>query len=101
MKKTEAQKRKDTPLFRGLLQYFPDALAEVSRISLVGSKQHHPDEDMHWDKGKSSDHADCILRHLSDYGKGIKYDTDGQPHLGKVAWRSLALLQIEIENANE
>jgi Domain of unknown function (DUF5664) len=83
---------------RGLLDYFPDALAEVSHVSFVGNEQHNPGQELHWAKGKSTDHADCILRHLVDRGT---LDTDGLRHSAKVAWRALALLQTEIEDERE
>jgi hypothetical protein len=51
---------------------------------------------MHHARGKSTDHADCILRHLIDRGT---VDTDGIRHSAKVAWRALALLQLELEEA--
>ena len=80
---------------RGLLDYFPDACAEVANVSYVGNEQHNPGQEMHWAKEKSTDHADCIVRHLVDRGT---IDTDGLRHSAKVAWRALALLQTEIEN---
>lgn len=84
-----AEERKNYPLYRGLLKYFPDALLEVCRISKEGNDQHHPDEDLHWDKGKSNDHEDALLRHLMERD------------MGKVAWRALAALQTEIERERE
>jgi hypothetical protein len=92
---TDSKERKDVPIARGVLDYFPDALAEVARVSKAGNDQHNPGEPMHWAKEKSTDHADCIVRHLIDRGK---LDTDGQLHSAKVAWRALALLQTELEN---
>lgn len=89
-----AQERKDRPLARGVLDYFPDALMEVARLSKIGNDQHNPGQEMHWAKEKSTDHADCILRHLIDRGT---LDTDGVRHAAKVAWRGLALLQIELD----
>jgi hypothetical protein len=53
---------------------------------------------MHWDRNKSTDQADCILRHMVDRGK---VDADGLRHSAKVAWRALALLQVEIENTGK
>lgn len=91
---TNATERKGIQLYTGLIRYFPDALAEVARVSVAGSKQHHPDEPVHWDREKSDDHLDCIARHLWDAGTR---DIDGQRHTAKVAWRALAALQIEIE----
>lgn len=89
-----AAERKERPLARGVLDYFGAALLEVAHVSFVGNKQHNGDEPMHWAKEKSTDEADCIMRHLIDRGK---LDTDGLRHSAKVAWRALALLQREIE----
>ena len=91
---TDAAARKAAPMAEGLLWYFPNALAAVAAVSKAGNDQHNPGQPMHHSRGKSSDHADCILRHLIDAGT---LDTDGQRHTAKVAWRALALLQEEIE----
>ncbi len=93
---TDAKERKATPLCTGVLDYFPRALAEVARVSRAGNEQHHPGQPLHWDKAKSLDHADCILRHLVDRGS---LDNDGQRHSAKMAWRALALLETELEKA--
>ena len=92
------QERKERPIARGALDYFPDAIAEVAHTSYIGNQQHNPGEELHWSKGKSDDHADCIARHLLDRGK---LDDDGVRHSAKVAWRALALLQTEIEEEQE
>lgn len=92
---TDKQERKNLPLCTGVLDYFPDAIAAVAATSKAGNDQHNPGQPLHWAKEKSTDHADCILRHLVDRGT---IDTDGIRHSAKVAWRALALLQIEIEN---
>ena len=93
---TDSKIRKQTPIATGVLDYFPDALAAVAEVSRKGNDQHNPGEPLHWAKEKSTDHADCIVRHLIDRGK---FDTDGTRHSAKAAWRALALLQIEIEQA--
>lgn len=90
--------RKDRPIARGVLDYFPDAIAEVAHVSKIGNDQHNPGQPMHWAKEKSTDHADCIIRHLIDRGK---IDSDGVRHAAKVAWRALALLQTEIDKERE
>lgn len=94
----DAAARKNVPMARGLLDYFPNACAAVAELSRVGNKQHNPGEPMHWARDKSTDHADCIVRHLLDRGT---IDTDGQRHSTKIAWRALALLQTELEEAGE
>lgn len=89
-----SKQRKETPVYSGVLKYFPDAIMEVARVSLAGNKQHHPDEPLHWDRSKSTDELDALSRHLIDAGK---IDSDGIRHSAKVAWRALANLQKEIE----
>jgi hypothetical protein len=89
-----AEKRNEYPMAGGLLDYFPNALAEVSRLSLQATQQHHQGEDMHWDRAKSKDHRSKIIRHLIDSGK---LDDKGMRHSAMVAWRALALLQEELE----
>ena len=92
---TDAQKRKETPVFSGVLNYFPDAIKEVAQCSFVGNEQHNPNTPLHWDRSKSGDEKDALVRHLLDAGT---IDTDGIRHSAKVAWRALANLQKEIEN---
>ena len=94
MNRDDATARKRAPVATGVLDFFPDAIMAVANCSLVATEQHHPGERMHWERGKSEDHADCILRHMMDRGT---VDTDGVRHSAKVAWRALALLQTEIE----
>jgi len=91
---SDSKARKDVPIVRGVLDYFPDAIAAVAEVSRVGNEQHNPGQPMHWAREKSTDHADCIVRHLMERGT---IDVDKLRHSAKVAWRALALLQIEIE----
>lgn len=63
---TDTAERKQIPLFSGCLAYFPAALAGVARHSKVGNDKHNPGEPLHHARGKSMDHEDCILRHLTD-----------------------------------
>lgn len=91
----EATERKQRPVVRGVLDYFPDAIMEVAHCSFICNEQHHKGEPLHWDKSKSTDEADALLRHLMKRGT---IDTDGVRHSAKVAWRALALLQRELDN---
>lgn len=91
---TDAVERKNTPIVSGVLDYFPLALAEVAKCSKAGNDQHNPNKHLHWDKTKSTDHADCMARHLIDRNA---FDTDGIRHSVKLAWRALAYLQIQLE----
>lgn len=94
---TEAFDRKGLPVVTGVLDYFPLAIAEVAKVSKAGNDQHNPGTPLHWDRTKSLDHADSLVRHLMERGQ---LDGDGQRHSAKVAWRALALLQTELEEAN-
>ena len=78
--------RKQIPLYTGLIKYFPDALIEVAKNSYKGSQQHHPEKGVHWDKSKSKDELDALMRHL--------FEGDW----AAVAWRALAHLQRECDN---
>lgn len=91
---SDAADRKNIPIARGCLDYFPAALAAVAELSRIGNEQHNPGEPMHHARGKSGDHADCVIRHLMDRGA---LDADGIRHSAKAAWRALALLQEELE----
>ena len=86
--------RLEYPMFDGLLAYFPNALAEVTKVSKIGNDQHNPGQPMHWARGKSTDHENKIMRHLVDVGRK---DHRGVRHAARLAWRALALLQEELE----
>tara|TARA_Y100000004_G_C8729397_1_gene333659 strand:- start:229 stop:564 length:336 start_codon:yes stop_codon:yes gene_type:complete len=90
--------RKKIPVYSGVLNYFPDAIREVAKVSYAGNEQHHPGKPLHWDRAKSTDELDALSRHLIQAGT---IDDDGMRHSAKVAWRALANLQKEIENDND
>ena len=84
----EAHLRKKIPLYSGLVKYFPDALVAVAKVSYEGNEQHHPGTHVHWDRSKSGDELDALMRHL------IEGDW------ASVAWRALAHLQKELEKCS-
>jgi hypothetical protein len=90
---TDSEARKQIPIFSGVMNYFPLALAAVARVSKRGNDKHNPGVPLHWSRDKSTDHADCIARHLLDYDTldavTMEYE-DAQA----LAWRALALLQV-------
>lgn len=92
---TGSEDRKETPIYSGVIRYFPRALAAVARRSFSGNQKHNPGEPLHWAKGKSTDHLDCIARHLVDVG--TVDPTDGELHDVMLAWRALANLEIRLE----
>jgi hypothetical protein len=95
---SNAAKRKAQPVATGVLAYFPKALRAIAEVSLKGNEQHNPGQPLHWDRSKSQDHVDCLVRHLLDHLEGNALDSDGMEHLRKVAWRALALLETYLEN---
>lgn len=81
----DAQARKDIPIYSGCVAYFPLALAAVARLSKRGNDQHNPGSPLFWDRSKSGDELDALMRHIIDG------DWDA------VAWRALAHLQKQEE----
>lgn len=98
----DSKERKDYPLFSGCLRYFPSALAGIAKISKLGNDKHNPGQEMHHARSKSSDHGDCIIRHLIDVedllaamNRGDKNVTKQEVliEVNQMAWRALALSQ--------
>lgn len=89
-----SDQRKEYPMASGLLDYFPDALAEISHVSYLGNQKHNPGQPLHWSRAKSADHADCVVRHYT-----TRNGMDGGTvlHLAEAAWRALADLQMALE----
>ena len=82
---TDSKARKEIPMYEGLFKFFPRALAAVAHHSFVGSKQHHAESPVYWDRSKSTDELDALLRHV--------LDEDWEA----VAWRGLANLEKKLE----
>lgn len=87
--------RKDMPVHAGCLLYFPDAIAAVARLSKKGNDKHNPGEPLHWSRGKSNDHAECVARH-SLTPDAIDPEMQ-ESHRVMTAWRALADLQLAEE----
>ena len=91
---TDPAARKAMPVFSGVLNYFPKAIAAISVCSKAGNDQHNPGKPLHWDRSKSGDELDALSRHLLEVGL---YDTDGILNDVKLAWRALAHLEKLLE----
>ena len=83
----DPKERKQIPVYSGCLAYFPDALIEVAKLSQAGNDQHNPGQPLHWDRSKSGDELDALIRHLLE------------GDWAAVAWRALAHCQKELEKA--
>ncbi len=98
---TDSKERKNYPLFDGLLKYFPAALAGVAKTSKLGNDKHNPGQEMHHARSKSSDHGDCIIRHLIDTADLLASMNRGEAvtkeeilaEASSLAWRALAFSQ--------
>lgn len=95
-----AKERKQFPIATGVLDYFPDAIVALAEVSWEGSNQHHPGQPLHWDRNKSTDEDDTVMRHFMQRGTWDVNPVTGKRirHTAKAAWRLLAILQKEIEN---
>ena len=95
MSVTDSALRKQMPVYRGFLAYFPDAAHLVSMLSARANQKHAPGQPIQWVKGLSADHEDCLARHLVDIGKmDPEMGLDYRVH---VAWRGMAQLQAFID----
>ena len=97
----EKERRKNTPIYSGVVKYFPLALAEVARCSMAGQSQHNPDKPLAWDRAKSGDELDALMRHLTDHASGEIFDDCGTRHIVKCGWRILAFIQKTMEDEQE
>ncbi len=102
----DSKERKDYPIHRGVVRYFPAALAGVAKTSKLGNDKHNPGEEMHHARGKSPDHGDCVIRHLMDaedllaaYQRDKTASTPEEilNEFNQMAWRALALSQAAHE----
>ena len=83
---TNASERKSIPVYTGFQVYFPDAILAVAKLSLLGGLQHgQTAETLRWDRSKSGDECDAMMRHM----------LEGEWE--SVAWRAMAQLQKKIE----
>ena len=85
---TDAAERKAIPIYTGFINYFPLAIAAVSKVSLTGGLQHgQTSETLHWDRSKSGDEKDAMMRHILD------------GDWAQVAWRAMANLEKSLEES--
>lgn len=82
----DAKERKAIPVYTGFVKYFPKAIAAVAKISMTGGIQHGQLPDgLFWDRSKSGDELDALMRHMLD------------EEWGQVAWRAMANLEKQLE----
>jgi len=82
----DPKERKSVPVYTGFIKYFPRAIAEVAKISYIGGLQHgQTPETLFWDRTKSKDGLDAMMRHVLD------------EDWAQVAWRAMANLEKKLE----
>lgn len=103
--------RKGLPLLKQI-GYFPKALREITKVSVVNNVRYNPDRnpsDISWARGKSMDQMGSAFRHIFEHEFGGVVFEDVAPEVAKVtgidrvyvlaeaAWRIQAALELEIE----
>lgn len=91
---SDYKERKGIPIATGVLDYFPLTMAEIAKASMAGNKQHLDGKPLQWDRSKSSDDADAMIRHYIDR---YEIDSDGVSEVGKMAWRACAVAEKILE----
>ena len=83
-----------SPVFRGLLDYFPRAVETVARVSEIGARKYS------WKGWESvpdgvNRYTDALARHLTGLSVEGDYDRDtGALHRAQIAWNALAALEL-------
>lgn len=95
---TDAAARKAIPIYSGFIKYFPRGIIAVAQLSHIGNEQHNPGSPLFWDRSKSGDELDALMRHTIDEVLGEDTDVDGVLHATKRAWRAMADLEKKLES---
>jgi hypothetical protein len=90
---TESEYRKQHPVYTCVIEYFPDVLMALAHHGWKANEKHNPGTTPHWDKSKSTDEKDSLVRHLIDVAKGEIIDEDGLDAEVAIVWRACANLQ--------
>lgn len=83
-----------SPVYRGIISYFPRAVREVAAVSNFGASKYA------WKGWESVDdgynrYSDAMVRHLTYEGEGEAVDPDsGLSHAAHIAWNALARLEL-------
>lgn len=81
----DSDSRKQYPIAEVVFGQFPAAIIAVSHHSYKGNNKHNPGLPLQDNRSKSTDDANCLMRHLAEGD----YEA--------VAWRALRLLQRKLE----
>lgn len=89
-----------SPVFRGLLEYFPRACKAVADVSAKGAEKYT------WKGWESvpdgiNRYSDACARHITDMGIDGPYDRDGFLHRAQIAWNALAALELYLRQEDQ
>ena len=86
------------PVFRGVVSYFPRAVAAVAEVSGFGANKYAWNGWEQVDDGVNR-YSDAMVRHIIAEGKGEVLDPDsGLLHAAHTAWGALARLELMLRN---
>ena len=82
-----------SPIYRGLLNYFPRACLAVADVSAAGASKYA------WKGWESvpdgiNRYSDALGRHVVNMGIDGPYDAEGFLHRSQIAWNALAALEL-------
>lgn len=89
-----------SPIYRGLIDYFPNACRAVADVSAVGAKKYA------W-KGWNSvsdgvpRYSDALMRHLVSESYELLDPDTGLTHASQVAWNAMARLELILRNKGD
>ena len=98
----DPKERKALPMYSGLLCYFPKALAAVAKQSMIGHLQHYSEsEPLHWDRSRSQDDRDALVRHLVDLidAEQVNDKDKRLEAVSAIAWRALAIAEKVLDES--
>ena len=90
-----------SPLYRGLLDYFPRACMAIADVSAKGAAKYSWKG---WEKVEDGQnrYMDAMLRHVAKEGIEGPIDLEtGCYHLNQVAWNALATLELFLKKLEE
>lgn len=90
-----------SPLYQGLLAYFPRALEEVANVSEFGARKYDWGDWVSVRDGETR-YTNALLRHLAKEGAGETFDVESDLyHAAHVAWNALARLELFLQRQSK
>ena len=82
-----------SPVWQGVLDYFPRAVKAVADVSMAGASKY---KWKGWETVPNgiSRYRDALARHQVDESIDGRFDRDGFRHLAQQAWNALAALEL-------